>query len=188
MTLYKNKYRIESARAQWWDYGSNGSYFITGCTKNRQHHFGQIKNGIMNITPLGAIVYLLWYEIPFRNPQVQLGEFVVMPNHFHGILTLDNSAAAETLHATSQRPIDPPTRPKNEKMAAISPKSGTVSVILGSFKSAVTKYANRLGLVNGWQGRFHDHIIRDEAEYQRISYYIRNNPKNWKDDTLHTGD
>ena len=67
-------------------------------------------------------------------------------------------------------------------MAAISPKSNTVSTMIGSYKSAVTKHANRLGFDNGWQSRFHDHIIRNDAEYQRISDYIIGNPANWKND------
>ena len=82
-----------------------------------------------------------------------------------------------TLHATSLQPQQPP--PKNQKMSDISPKSNTVSSIIRSYKSAVTLHGNRLGLNNGWQPRFYDHIIRDDAEYQRISDYIITNPENW---------
>lgn len=70
-------------------------------------------------------------------------------------------------------------------MAAISPRAGSVSAIIGSYKSAVTKHANRLGLPNGWQTRFHDHIIRNEAEYERIHHYIENNPLCWEDDKFY---
>jgi REP element-mobilizing transposase RayT len=144
----------------------------------------------MHVSPLGAIADVLWHEIPNHAPFVELGDFVVMPNHIHGILILDkpdevnemggNPDPVETLHATSLHHHQP--HRKNEKMAAISPKSNSVSTIIRSYKSAVTKHANRLGLENGWQARFHDHIIRDDAEYQRISDYIIRNPQNWKND------
>lgn len=177
MTKYKNKYRIASARASWWDYGWNGAYFITICTRNREHFFGAIKNGQMELSHLGVIADTLWHEIPNRSKFVQLGDFVVMPDHIHGILILDqNPVPVETLRATSlQQPSE-----KNERMSLISPKSGSVSAILRSYKSAVTRHANRLGFKNGWQPRFHDHIIRNDAEYQRISDYITHNVANWK--------
>ena len=71
-------------------------------------------------------------------------------------------------------------------MADISPKSNSVSTIIRSYKSAVTKHANRLGLENGWQPRFHDHIIRNDVEYQRIANYINNNPAQWQEDKFYT--
>ncbi|MFZ5429361.1 MAG: transposase [Bacteroidota bacterium] len=94
--------------------------------------------------------------------------------------------AVETLHATSLPPCDPSTGdpstcdPKTRQlMAGISPKPGSLSAIIRSYKSAVTRHANRLGFPFAWQPRFHDHIIRNENEYLRIHHYILNNPKNW---------
>ncbi len=182
MKKYQNKYRIDTTRAQWWNYGWNGAYFITICTKNREHFFGEIVDGKMNLSPLGVIADILWHEIPHHAPFVELGDFVVMPDHIHGILILDKPAAsaagagAEPLHATALSPT------KNEKMAAISPKSDSIPTIIRSYKSAVTKHANRLGFDNGWQSRYHDHIIRNDAEYQRISDYIVRNPEQWGKD------
>ena len=95
MDRYKNKYRIPSARAQWWDYGWNGAYFITICTKNREHFFGEIRNGKMELSPLGVIADILWHEIPHHAPYVELGDFVVMPNHIHGILILNKPVDAD---------------------------------------------------------------------------------------------
>ncbi len=197
MKKYQNKYRIASARAQWWDYGWNGAYYITICTQNREHFFGKIMNGKMTLSTTGVIADVFWHEIPNHSPFVELGDFVVMPNHIHGILILDKpdgandndhavetGHAVETLHATSLPQQQP--KSKNEKMAAISPKSNTVSSIIRSYKSAVTKHANRLGLPNGWQTRFHDRIIRNNEDYQRISDYIKNNPDNWQDDTFNS--
>ncbi|MBU1822305.1 MAG: transposase [Bacteroidetes bacterium] len=184
---FRNKYRIPSARAQWWDYGWNGAYFITICTAHREHFFGEIVDGKMNLSPVGVMADIFWHEIRSHTQFVELGDFVVMPNHIHGILILDKPEIAvqtlpvETLHATSL----PQITTKNEQMAKISPKAESVSVILRSYKSAVTKHANRLGFENGWQTRFHDHIIRDDAEYQRIADYIANNPGNWRDDKFY---
>ncbi|HRE56246.1 MAG TPA: transposase [Candidatus Kapabacteria bacterium] len=214
MAKYQNKYRSESARAQWWDYGNEGAYFITICTKNREHFFGEIINGIMHLSHLGVLADVFWHEIPHHSPNVKLGAFVVMPNHIHGILILNDNVGTlngnvgtlngnvgtlngnvGTLHATSlrqqqQRPSSlsqPPnteTITKNQQMANISPQSGTVSAIIRAYKSAVTKHANRLGIENGWQPRFHDHIIRNDIEYQRIHNYIVNNPLKWEKDIL----
>src|SRR5690554_6803788 len=89
MDRYKNKYRIPSARAQWWDYGWNGAYFITICTQNREHFFGEIKEGKMTLSRLGVIADMLWHEIPNHSKYAELGDFVVMPNHIHGILILN---------------------------------------------------------------------------------------------------
>ena len=200
MDRFKNKYRIASARAQWWNYGWNGAYFITICTQNREHFFGEIVGGKINLSNTGVIADIFWHEIPTHAPFVKLGDFMVMPNHIHGILILDKpdrgngtDADVETLHATSLRKQRQPQSPdpdhpsaKNEQMAAISPKPNTISTIIRSYKSAVSKHATRLNLPNGWQTRYHDHIIRDDAEYQRISDYIIQNPSRWQDDKFYT--
>ena len=162
---YQNKYRIASARAQWWNYGWNGAYFVTICTKNREHFFGEINDGNMYLSRTGVIADILWHHIPHHAPFVELGDFVVMPNHVHGIIILDkpDHHAVETLHATSLPSRSQP--PKNQRMASISPRAQTLSAVIRSYKSAVTRHANRLGLEHGWQARFHDRIIRDAAEY-----------------------
>jgi len=188
---YQDKYRIPSARLSSWDYGSNAAYFITICTANREHFFGEIINGKMQLSETGKIANQYWSEIPEHFSFVILDEFVVMPNHIHGIIVIDKPGnndvtiggnGVETLHATSlQKP--PPN--KNEQMAGISPKPGSLSTIIRSFKSAVTKYCNENKFPFGWQPRFYDHIIRDNNEFIRIQYYIFNNPENWKEDKLY---
>ncbi len=224
MEKFKDKYRIPSARLQNWDYTNDAAYFITICTKNRECLFGYIENGNMQLSNIGVIADILWYEISNHASNVELGEFIVMPNHIHGILILngndnnprknDNGSVSvvgplpqmtpdivETLHATSlppnatslppnatspkqEQPFSMPNN-KNEFMAKISPKPGSVSTIIRSYKSAVTKHAHRLGFEFEWQERFHDHIIRDDAEYQRIANYIATNPLKWEDDKFY---
>jgi len=86
---YKNKYRDESLRLKFWDYGRNGDYFLTICTKDRKHFFGEIKNGIMEMTSAGKIAEEIWHLIPQQFPFAKLENFVVMPNHIHGILVIE---------------------------------------------------------------------------------------------------
>jgi len=91
MTLYKNKYRIESIRLKNWDYSSNGFYYITICVNNRECVFGNIDDGQLILSDLGRIAEQCWREIPNHFPFVRLDEFVIMPNHVHGIIIIDKS-------------------------------------------------------------------------------------------------
>lgn len=190
---FQNKYRISSARLQTWDYRWSGAYFITICTKNQHHYFGEIVNQKMILSNVGVLANVFWYEIKNHAKNVTLGEFVVMPNHIHGILILNDNVlenvpvSVETLHATSL-PIPPQSTTKNEHMTGISPKSGSISAIIRSYKSAVTKHANRLGFDFAWQPRFHDHIIRDEQSFDNIQNYIFNNPINLEIDKFYTNE
>jgi hypothetical protein len=91
-----------------WDYGTNGAYFITICTKNRQYFFGECEKGKMKLSTLGAIAQGFWYEIPKHFPFVELGEFVVMPNHIHGVLILNKNSFDENIEPIDIiDPIDP---------------------------------------------------------------------------------
>ena len=156
MTLFHNKYRIESSRLNSWDYTTAAAYFITICTSKRLHYFGEIENGKLNYTPIGAIADVFWYEIKNHVSHVELDTFVVMPNHIHGILILLNGGNAnnmdvadrrdvvETLHATSL-----PSSQLMSTMSTISPNPRSVSAIIRSYKSAVTKHAHRLGFEFG---------------------------------------
>ena len=121
----------------------------------------------MKLSSVGIIADILWHQIPHHSKNVELGAFVVMPNHIHGILILNyrvddtaETTVVETLHATSlPLPSPPPIPEKNEQMSKISPKRNSVSTIIRSYKSAVTKHAHRLGFEFQWQSRFYDHII-----------------------------
>ena len=112
---YQNKYRIASARLQHWDYSWNGAYFVTICTKDRKYFFGEIVNGVMDLSKIGVIADILWYEIKNHAGNIELGEYVVMPNHVHGIIILNGNDGSdvETRHALSLPP--PGQRFENEK-------------------------------------------------------------------------
>jgi putative transposase len=196
MDKYKNKFRIPSARLQNWDYGRNGAYFITICTQNREHFFGKIVDGEMQLNEIGQLAEKYWLEIPQHFSFIELGNFVVMPNHTHGILIIDKmdvGLPVETLQCNvSTNDIandianDNATNNKNEHMANISPKSGTISTIIRSYKSVVSKNARLIQADFVWQSRFHDHIIRDAQSFENIQNYIQNNPIKWEADKFNS--
>ena len=101
---FQNKYRISSIRLQSWDYSKNGAYFITICTKNRQHFFGKIENDIMQLSEIGKLAEQYWLEIPNHFPFIELGNFIVMPNHFHGLLIINNSVETRFIASNNNDP------------------------------------------------------------------------------------
>ncbi|WP_396171351.1 transposase [Flavobacterium sp.] len=188
---FQNKYRISSSRLKNWDYGKNGAYFITICTGNREHYFGEIVSvndeNEMQFNEIRKLANEFWSEIPKHFPFVELGNYQIMPNHVHGILIIDKNnvvddvidVVVETLHCNVSTDI------KNERMAKISPKPGTISTIIRSYKSVVTKNGHYIHADFEWQERFHDHIIRDSESFEKIQNYIENNVANWKDDKFY---
>ena len=104
-----NKYRTDSIRLKNWDYRNNAAYFITICAADRKHFFGECKDGKMELSRLGVIADVLWHDIPHRSPNVKLDAFVVMPNHIHGLIVLNNNTEfgpaqiEQTLHARSRQ-------------------------------------------------------------------------------------
>lgn len=188
---FQNKYRISSARAPFWDYGCTAAYFVTICTQDRKCYFGDVVDGKMNLSGIGIIADVLWHEIKNHTQNVELEQFVVMPNHIHGILIINNdndigiTHSVETTHALSlqqqQQQQSPPQQTIGQKRFQHQGKN-TLSSIIGSYKSAVTKHAHRLGFDFAWQSRFHDHIIRNEQSFQTIADYIANNPLKWGND------
>ena len=181
MEKYKNKYRIPSARAQWWDYSNPGAYFITICTAYHQCYFGNIENAIMNYSEIGSIAEREW-DISFdMRKELFCDAFVIMPNHIHAILRIENDAQTHGVRPAGESNGEAVALAKG---IAYRPQK-SISSFVGGFKSAVTKYAREIHADYGWHPRFHDHIIRDDEEYMRIANYIMNNPKKWNDDKFH---
>jgi putative transposase len=177
---FKGKYRIPSARWAAWDYGSNAAYFVTLCVANRAHDFGTITNGEMNLSPLGQSALDCWNEIPAHFPFVELGEFVVMPNHVHGIVAINKPHAVET-HVVETQYLASLQRTRNR----FGPQSQNLASIIRGYKIGVTKFARQNNLPFAWQARYHDHVIRNAAEQARIQQYILTNPQNWEKDSLY---
>ena len=173
MEKYKNKYRIPSSRLPEYDYGANGCYYVTICTKDREHYFGKIVNGELQPSEIGKIVETEWLKTTELRPDMNLAldEFVVMPNHFHCIIFIGKNQY-NTHDAVSY---------KNQ----FGTQSKNLASIIRGFKIAVTTYARKNNIEFAWQERFHDHIIRDHKGLENIRGYIFNNPSNWDDDELH---
>jgi REP element-mobilizing transposase RayT len=186
-----------------YDYSASGKYFITICTKRMTQWFGDIADAMVVLSATGLIVREKWLEIPHHFPFVELDEFVVMPNHIHGIIVING---VETLHATSLQSPDATslqspdsTFPQSpdatslqsfhatscqqnnqiEIMSSISPKTGSLSVIIRSYKSVVAKNVHHFDSGFAWQPRYHDHIIRTNLEMNLIRKYITDNPLKW---------
>ena len=162
---YKNKYRNGTISAKWWDFGWNGAYFVTICTKNRYPHLGYITNREMHLSTIGKVAESCWKQIPEHFPFVKLGEFVLMPDHIHGVIII-------------QRPDNEPeireirkTRDHNQ----FGPQSENLASIIRGFKIGVTKECSSI-----WQSRYWVHIIETKEAFRRISVYIRKNPAKWK--------
>ncbi|HLO17395.1 MAG TPA: transposase [Anaerolineales bacterium] len=174
------KHHRRSIRLKGYDYSQTGAYYVTIVTYHRDCLFGDIVNGEMILNDLGKIADECWRAIPEHFPFIELGAFVIMPNHMHGIIVINNGHRAETfsspflgaMHASplpTQRPRGPVTR--------------SLGTIVGSFKSAVTNRVGREHNATGiWQRNYYEHIIRDKKDLQNKTDYINANPSFWDED------
>lgn len=191
MTLFKDQYRIESARFKDWDYRRTGTYFITICTKNKQKIFGRIVNDKMILNDIGKIVNQEWLRrIKFRN-YAELDEYIIMPNHVHGIILLHNDKLEKKIFYDELRieARDKYFNPDSEKNIferkgitdkRIHMNAKSISSIIAQFKSNSTKKIRSNCFKDfNWQTRFYDHIIRTEKGLKNIREYIHNNPIKW---------
>jgi len=181
---FKGKYRIESARLQNWDYASSGLYFITICTADRQHFFGEVEGGVMQLSEIGEIAKEHWCEIPGNFPFADLNEFVVMPNHIHGIIVINNAKdVIDGRDAINRVSTNDNTQMHGGVTGPNNPMlSDNLSRIIRWYKGRVTFETRKIHADFMWQSRFHDHIIRNNESYCRIRDYIRNNPSTWDED------
>ena len=198
MTLYKNKYRVESARLKGWDYSSPGYYFITICTKNRECLFGNVVQGEIVLSEMGKMAEQYWREIPVHFNGIKLDEFVVMPNHIHGIISIVETPVVETPVVETpvvETPVveTPIVETPNLGVSTIGvndtgndhdiKNTPNIGIIINQYKRICTiRIRTSNPGIPVWQPRFHDHIIRDENELNRIRQYIIDNPVNWEKD------
>ena len=177
-----------SIRLKGYDYSQEGIYFITLCCQDRQHLFGKIENGIMHLNELGEIIKEEWEKTPIIRKNVSLGAFIIMPDHFHAILYIDQKITKQEDYIPNQ----------------FKSPSQTIGAIIRGFKGATTIRINFINS-NGtgelqfaptqtqfastnnktkpnriWQRNYFEKIIRDQRAYQNITQYIIDNPKNWK--------
>ena len=218
MDKFQNRFRIPSARADWHDY-NGGIYFVTICTKNREHYFGEITHccrdvvrnvcfriGVhccrdvarnvstepqMQLSPIGQYAYEQFMNVKSHYPYAEIPLFVIMPDHIHAIVTIDgeNEIGGNGVHTqcgdVARRCGDVARNVStgvNTQMANISPRKNSLAVVIRGVKSSITKFANENNIPFAWQTRFHDRIIRNQDEFDKISDYIEKNVVNWQND------
>ncbi len=173
-----------SLRLKHYDYAKAEYYFITICTQNREHLFGKIVDGVMVLNVAGEMIQTLWFDMMNDFPNIALHEFVIMPNHIHFIVEIVGAPLVGALDTENMVDI-------HDKRA---PTRGapTVGDVVGSFKSLTTNQYIKMVKNNTlppfnkriWQRNYHEHVIRDDVDYDRIATYIINNPMTWEDDVL----
>jgi putative transposase len=202
MTLFRDKYRIESTRIPGYDYSQPVAYFVTICTKNRVQLFGNIVDGIMILNSTGSMIKNEWEKTGVLRKNVIIDEFVVMPNHFHGIIIINdvetprwdvsknNETTQRVVSTNNDKNISTWDVSKNNETTqrvVSTPviKPGSLGAIIGQFKSITTKKFNldyKKQNNSLWQPRYYEHIIRDDFDMNKIREYIVNNPLNWDKD------
>ena len=167
------RYHRRSVRLRKYDYSQTGAYFITIVTQSRECLFGNIVHGDMKLNNIGLIVKDEWVKTAEIRNNIELDRWVVMPDHFHGIIVVSNG------RGTARR------APTVEQFG--KPVVGSVPTIIRSFKSAVTNRVNKMYQTPGgklWQRNYWEHIIRTNDELIRIREYILQNPINWQTGNL----
>ncbi|WP_107788026.1 transposase [Nitrosomonas ureae] len=177
MTYNPTIHRRKSIRLQGYDYSQAGAYFITICTHDRMPLFGEIVDGVMVLNTAGQIVEKCWGAIPEHFPQVTLDEFVIMPNHVHGIITIGTNVGAN-----DYLPL-----PSNETPRPLQHgTSRTIGSMVRGFKIGITRWFRaNTDIHTVWQRNYYEHIIRNEDAYLKIAEYIQTNPQRWETDTYH---
>ena len=166
--------RRRSIRLPDYDYSEPGAYFVTICTYQRKPLFGRVMDGKMRLNAVGRVAESGWLRTPHIRLEIGLDEFVLMPNHLHGIVVIvDDRAVDEVAHvgAHGRAPLQRPAR--------------SLGSLIAGYKTASAKVINRVrGTVGApvWQRNYYEHIVRNERERDRIREYIQNNPFNWDQD------
>jgi len=176
MKFDPEKHHRQSIRLRNYNYSQPGYYFLTICTYQRQSWFGEIKNDRMYLNQIGKIVAEEWINTRKIRPNFQLDEWVIMPNHLHGIVIIDENI------------LDLGERNRNilgARNAPLRQEPNSISSFVAGFKSGVTKRINLLRNnrdIPIWQRNYYESIIRDEQSLVAIREYILNNPFQWKKD------
>lgn len=152
---------------------------MTICTEDNRCLFGEIRNGIVGLNRVGLKAFKNWEAIPDHFDHVQLDEFIVMPNHLHGLIGIRSSPDVNCRDVGSNVSTTMGEN-KNQRMSEISPKAGSLGTIIRSYKGSVTNWCNKNGRdAFGWQSKYYDRIVRDKKSLDRIREYIYYNPIRW---------
>lgn len=190
MALNQNSLHRKSVRLVRFDYTQPGGYFITIVTSERQTLLGEIIHGEMQVSGIGQIIQQEWFRLPQRFRSIHLDEFVIMPNHLHGIIIIADVDGRGTAVDAHNRILGKTRRAPTEGVTTREqfgkPVSGSIPTIIRSFKSSTTLRINYLRQTQHgtiWQRNYFEHVIRNDLELERIRAYIRDNPLNWSLDS-----
>jgi len=190
--MFLKKFRLHrngSIRLRYYNYAQNGYYFVTICSKYRINIFGEIVRGKMKYNDLGLVSKKYWQQIPKHFPFVKLDEFVIMPDHVHGIIVIDkqnmNTDVLDTCHDYSYEYNDARfvgarhgvRLQQRNRFGKIN--NGSLSVIINQYKGAITKWAHKNNIPFSWQPRYYEHVIQNEQALNNVRAYIGNNPRMW---------
>ena len=175
----------KSPRASWHDY-SGADYFVTFCTKNRELYFGYVVDGQMALSEIGqwAVTQIEQTAI-IRQNDVEIPMYVVMPNHIHLIVVSNRVVPCRDASNASAKSDSVDISDACSASLRFGPQSGNLPSVVRGIKSAVTKYAIEHDIPFAWQSRYHDHIVRNQLEMNRIADYIENNPMRWELDRFY---
>ncbi len=201
MTVRERTHRRNTNRAEGFDYATAGWYYVTVCTHKLQPMFGDVVDGDMVPNEFGQIAATVWDDLPARFPLVSIDAFVIMPNHIHGIIVINddpeplimNEEISACVRAQfiaplphrrqiSELPSNPTvTRQGAMNCARTNPKA--LGTVVRVFKAVTTNRIRRFGMSDfRWHRNYYDHIIRNKKDLDRIRTYITNNPANWPHD------
>ena len=194
--VFKNRYRISSARASWHSY-DGGYYHVTICTKDRELYFGEIVEGAMRLSEIGKYAEEQFQNVTSYYPYAEIPLFVVMPNHIHAIVVIDNRPPrrdainrVSDLHRVKDDMMDVPSMDSETPKGGLTGNDNSMlhqrlGTVIRGLKARVTHYANEKDIVFAWQPRFHDRIIRNQKDLNETAKYVEDNVAKWKEDEMH---
>ncbi|MBE9183098.1 transposase [Oculatella sp. LEGE 06141] len=187
---HPDKHHRRSIRLKGYDYTAAGAYFITICTHQRECLFGVIEDGEMRLNLFGKMARSGWVNLPQHFRSVKLDQFVVMPNHIHGIIWLGGKDCRGEAFASTSFNSGINLGANASPLREDGTQPGSIGAIVQNFKSVSTRRINQIRKTAGipiWQRNYHEHIIRGDRALQNIQEYIQHNSLSWQQDPLHPG-
>lgn len=191
MRYRPERHHRHSTRIKGYDYSQPGSYFITLCAHNRDCWFGKVIDGTIQLSPMGKVASDCWWQIPRHFPNVVLDEFVVMPNHLHGIITIAHNPVRTDpgrglitgRGLINQTPTTTNDENSNDEWILMRNPKRILGKIIRHYKASASKLIRGGGHFHfQWQRNYYEHIIRNEIDLNKIRQYIVENPVKWSED------
>ena len=205
------KHNRRSIRLKGYDYAQCGAYFITICAQNRECLFGNIQHNEMALNHAGEMLYKIWNDLPDKCPGIVMDEFIVMPNHVHGIICIVGAPLVGALSLETKKALSLETKKGSKDRTEACKRTGTINDRAGTrpnrragTRPAPTTLGNVIGIFKSisthqysinvitykwppypgklWQRNYYERIIRNDSEMNRVRQYIINNPLHWDDD------